>query len=58
MGGANITSGYYKMEKETAESFKKDADGQRWFESGDIGELLPNGTLKIIGRLISLSEKM
>lgn len=35
---------------ETQESFKVDPDGTRWFESGDIGEVLPNGSLKVIDR--------
>lgn len=38
------------MPKETAESFKEDADGTRWFETGDIGEVLPDGTLRIVDR--------
>lgn len=50
VGGDCVANGYYKMEKETAEVFFKDEDGKRWLETGDIGEVLPNGTLKIIGK--------
>ena len=50
VGGDVLANGYYKMPQETAEAFKQDPDGTRWFESGDIGEVLPNGTLKIIDR--------
>eukprot|EP01018_Ginkgo_biloba_P025311 Gb_09959 [translate_table: standard] len=43
--GKTMFSGYYKREDLTKEAFK---DG--WFHTGDIGELRPNGTLKIIDR--------
>jgi long-chain acyl-CoA synthetase len=60
LSGHNVTQlGYYKMEEKTAEDLPKhDSDGQRWFHSGDIGEMMPNGTVKIIDRkkdLIKLS---
>lgn len=44
------------MKAETDEAFKTDADGQRWLETGDIGEVLPNGTLKIIDRRKDLQK--
>lgn len=44
------------MKAETDESFKTDADGKRWLETGDIGEVLPNGTLKIIDRRKDLQK--
>lgn len=51
--------GYFKMFQKTEEDFPKhDSDGQRWFHTGDIGVMNPNGTLKIIDRkkdLIKLS---
>ena len=37
------------MEEKTKEDFYFE-DGRRWFLSGDIGELEPQGTLKIIDR--------
>lgn len=49
-GGNTIASGYYKMEKETKQAFEVDEEGGVWYSSGDIGEVLPNGTLKIIGK--------
>ncbi|KAI1304657.1 Long-chain-fatty-acid--CoA ligase 4 [Halotydeus destructor] len=41
--------GYFKREDETQESFYEE-DGRRWFISGDIGEIFPDGTVKIIDR--------
>ena len=38
------------MPMETAEDFLTDKDGQRWFKSGDVGQVLPNGTIKLIDR--------
>ena len=38
------------MPIETAKEFLTDKDGQRWFKSGDVGQVLPNGTIKLIDR--------
>jgi len=58
VAGNTITSGYYKMEKKTAEDFPVHADGKKWFHTGDVGLMSEKGTLKIIDRkkdLIKLS---
>ncbi|CAG8539301.1 49_t:CDS:10 [Dentiscutata erythropus] len=44
--GPNVMKGYYNLPDETSRVI--DADG--WFHTGDIGMILPNGTLKIIDR--------
>jgi len=44
--GTNVFRGYFRDPERT--SYVLDADG--WLHTGDIGEWLPNGTLKIIDR--------
>jgi long-chain acyl-CoA synthetase len=46
MMGSTITSGYYKRPDKTAEAFDKDG----WFLTGDVGEIYPNGSMRIIDR--------
>ncbi|KFM78781.1 Long-chain-fatty-acid--CoA ligase 3, partial [Stegodyphus mimosarum] len=49
LGGDCLTLGYFKNAVQTKEAFKTE-NGVRWFYTGDIGEVFPNGTLKIIDR--------
>ena len=44
--GPNVTPGYWRMPDKTRDEFT--ADG--FFRSGDVGEILPNGYLRIVGR--------
>jgi long-chain acyl-CoA synthetase len=44
--GLNVTRGYFRNEKATAEVFSPDG----WFMTGDVGQLNPNGTVSIIDR--------
>ncbi|CAJ0599750.1 unnamed protein product [Cylicocyclus nassatus] len=44
--GPSVTQGYYKDPEKTKELFAEDG----FIHSGDIGELQPNGTIKIIDR--------
>lgn len=51
IGGENVSQGYYKLPGKTEEDFF-DEDGRRWFRTGDIGEIHPDGGLKIIGEFL------
>ncbi|XP_071107341.1 long-chain-fatty-acid--CoA ligase 1-like [Haliotis cracherodii] len=44
--GPNVSPGYYKNPEKTAEVIDKEG----WLHTGDIGEWLPNGALKLIDR--------
>jgi long-chain acyl-CoA synthetase len=50
IGGGNVAFGYYKMAEKTAEDFHTDESGLRWFKTGDIGQIEPDGTVRIIDR--------
>ena len=49
IGGEIVALGYYKLAELTKESFYL-FNGVRFFATGDIGEMLPNGTLRIVDR--------
>jgi len=49
IGGATVALGYFNNEEKTTQEFY-DEGGKRWFRTGDIGEMFPDGTLKIIDR--------
>uniref|UniRef100_A0A5S6PYI0 long-chain-fatty-acid--CoA ligase n=1 Tax=Trichuris muris TaxID=70415 RepID=A0A5S6PYI0_TRIMR len=44
--GDTVTSGYYKDDQKSSEIIDKDG----WLHTGDVGQWLPNGALKIIDR--------
>lgn len=46
--GDSVSEGYYKLSGKTNEDFTNDS-GKRWFKTGDIGEVHPDGCIKIIG---------
>ena len=44
--GPNVFGGYWQMPEKTKEDFTEDG----FFKTGDMGRLLPNGYLQIVGR--------
>jgi len=50
ISGNNVTLGYFNNKKKTDEDYKTDADGKRWFYTGDIGCWQRDGNLAIIDR--------
>ena len=51
ISGHNVTKGYLHQDEKTREVYKTDSDGKVWFHTGDIGEVMPDGVFKIIGKL-------
>lgn len=49
VGGSCVAKGYFKQNQETVGAFFEE-DGQRWFRTGDIGEINNDGAIKIIDR--------
>lgn len=48
IGGPNVTMGYFRQDGNDQDYFT-DENGQRWFCTGDIGEVYPDGCLMIVG---------
>ena len=55
ISGHNVTKGYLHQDEKTREVYKTDSDGKVWFHTGDIGEVMPDGVFKIIGKLLICS---
>ena len=56
IGGYQVSNGYYKVPELTAESFTTDSRGVRWFRTGDIVEVLTDGSFRIIDRKKDLAK--
>ncbi|WP_198165758.1 AMP-binding protein [Agromyces laixinhei] len=50
LSGPMLASGYLDDPERTAAAFTTDARGHRWYRTGDLGELAPDGSLRINGR--------
>jgi len=50
LSGPMLADGYLGDPERTAGAFATDADGTRWYRTGDLGELTHDGTLRIRGR--------
>jgi long-chain acyl-CoA synthetase len=53
IGGTVVAEGYFGEASKENVNFKE-IDGTRYFCTGDIGEVFPDGTLKIVGKFIVL----
>lgn len=51
VGGDGLALGYLNDDTRTAEKFATDADGQRWYRTGDIVRLREDGASVFIGRV-------
>lgn len=49
VGGDHVSSGYFLMPDKTEEDFFEE-NGTMFFRTGDIGQLLPTGCIKIVDR--------
>eukprot|EP01029_Cantina_marsupialis_P029604 TRINITY_DN781896_c0_g1_i1.p1 TRINITY_DN781896_c0_g1~~TRINITY_DN781896_c0_g1_i1.p1 ORF type:complete len:751 (+),score=219.54 TRINITY_DN781896_c0_g1_i1:99-2351(+) len=59
MYGDHICKDYFNRPELSAEAFRVDAEGRRWFLTGDIGAWTEDGAIKIIDRkkdLVKLSQ--
>jgi long-chain acyl-CoA synthetase len=45
--GGNVTKGYYMLPEKTAEEFEP---GTGWFHTGDIGQFMADGSIRIVDR--------
>lgn len=48
--GTQVSVGYYKMKEKTEEVFAKDG----WFSTGDIGQFMSDGSVRIVDRVKNL----
>jgi len=62
LSGPTLASGYLGDPERTASAFVDDADGARWYRTGDLGEVGPDGRVTVLGRadnvIISGGEKV
>ena len=50
LSGPMLADGYFGDPARTGEAFATDADGTRWYRTGDLGDLAYDGILRIRGR--------
>jgi amino acid adenylation domain-containing protein len=50
LGGAGLAAGYFGDPDLTARAFVERADGERWYQTGDVALWTGHGTLELLGR--------
>ncbi|HEU4758119.1 MAG TPA: AMP-binding protein, partial [Agromyces sp.] len=50
LGGPTLADGYLDDPERTAAAFTLDADGRRWYRTGDLGSIDSDGVLRVTGR--------
>ncbi|GAA1058382.1 O-succinylbenzoic acid--CoA ligase [Agromyces luteolus] len=50
LAGRMLAEGYLDDPERTARAFAVDADGRRWYRTGDLGSIADDGRLRITGR--------
>lgn len=50
LGGPTLADGYLDDPDRTAAAFATDADGRRWYRTGDLGSIDADGLLRVTGR--------
>ncbi|GAA1770195.1 o-succinylbenzoate--CoA ligase [Agromyces humatus] len=50
LASSSLADGYLGDPARTAEAFRSDRDGTRWYVTGDLGELAADGRLRVRGR--------
>ncbi|AYG03844.1 AMP-binding protein [Gryllotalpicola protaetiae] len=62
LSGPTLAGGYLGDPERTAAAFTTDADGTRWYRTGDLGEVSEDGRVTVLGRadnvIISGGEKV
>lgn len=54
VSGPNVCAGYWRNEEATGAAFEHDANGQRWYRSGDLGLFDDHRGYSIVGRIKEL----
>jgi amino acid adenylation domain-containing protein len=57
IGGPAVMQGYWNLPERTANAFRNDPSGQRWYKTGDIVVQDPNGDYVYVGRRDRMIKK-
>ena len=57
IGGPGVMSGYWNAPERDAEVFRADAEGRRWYRTGDVVVEPPDGNMIFVGRRDRMVKK-